>query len=109
MVMLDESNQQWDQLVSSYILRERETQHKVKSDDSDGFVWTLEILQAYFSYIKATISPRLTPEAKTILKEYYLKQRRSDMADAGMHFFFFFFLWFHYLLVFFSSNYCQIA
>lgn len=40
-------------------------------------------MQAYFSYIKATFHPILTPEAKRILGQYYCLQRKSDSKNAA--------------------------
>lgn len=45
--------------------------------------WTMDKLQAYFSYIRATFTPMLTDEAQEVLTRYYSKQRVTDNIDKS--------------------------
>lgn len=59
LVLLDQKNEEWDRLLSSFIL----DNHKATlTDTNDHFQWTLEKLQAYIIHIK-TINPVTTGPA----------------------------------------------
>lgn len=77
LVMLDECDEEWDKMVSSFILNER------LNELNEVDLWPIEKLRAYFSYIRATYKPLLTEESKTVLKAYYSKQRRADIKDSA--------------------------
>ena len=60
LVLLDSQNEEWDRVVSSYIL---EGIHPgVGQGGPGGQLWSMEKMQAYISLIK-TINPELTPGA----------------------------------------------
>lgn len=59
LVLLDTQNEDWDRVVSSYIL---EGKHPVESDGKPSLIWSMDKMQAYISLIK-TINPELTPSA----------------------------------------------
>ncbi|CAK1544108.1 unnamed protein product [Leptosia nina] len=74
-ILLDSKNQEWDKLVSSYILF---------GGNSSDFKkrWTMEKLQMYISLI----GPRgieMTKSANSILQQYYMMQRKSVYRDPS--------------------------
>eukprot|EP00038_Savillea_parva_P001903 m.108353 g.108353 ORF g.108353 m.108353 type:complete len:1026 (+) comp10655_c0_seq4:153-3230(+) len=78
LVLLDTRNPDWDKLVSSFILEQRD----LPSNDPDAAVWNLEKLQAYVQYIK-TKSPSLTPASEQVLSVYYRMQRQADSMHSA--------------------------
>eukprot|EP01124_Arcella_intermedia_P031020 TRINITY_DN6905_c0_g1_i9.p1 TRINITY_DN6905_c0_g1~~TRINITY_DN6905_c0_g1_i9.p1 ORF type:complete len:1068 (-),score=370.46 TRINITY_DN6905_c0_g1_i9:42-3245(-) len=76
-VMLDQQDKDWDMTVSNFILKEQQYSDKFQER------WSMEKLQAYFSYIRTTFFPELTEEATTVLQEYYKKQRVNDSRNAA--------------------------
>ncbi|XP_067655195.1 DNA helicase MCM9-like [Haliotis asinina] len=78
LVLLDSQNEDWDRVVSSYIL-----EHKDPLGDLDlKSLWSLEKMQAYFALIK-TITPQLTDGAVRVLGSYYRAQRSADDRNAA--------------------------
>ncbi|XP_050310070.1 DNA helicase MCM9-like [Anthonomus grandis grandis] len=69
LLMRDIVNEENDRNIAKYLLN---VDGKVK-DDSE--VWTLKILQAYYSIIRKE-APKLTIEAETILSTYYRLQKQ---------------------------------
>lgn len=95
LVLLDSCNQDWDSMVSKFILEGRDplSQSNIKkswsqantSNSGGGLLsglWTLEQLQAYFCTIK-TLRPTLSYNANRILGSYYQAQRRADSRNAA--------------------------
>ncbi|XP_065890839.1 DNA helicase MCM9-like isoform X2 [Dysidea avara] len=80
LVLLDQHNEEWDQLVSTFILRS----HKdTPTDTSDKSLWVLERLQGYIIHVK-TVNPVTTEPANQILSRYYQLQRQTDCySNAG--------------------------
>ncbi|XP_052272187.1 DNA helicase MCM9-like isoform X2 [Dreissena polymorpha] len=80
LVLLDTQNEDWDQVVSDYILSGK---HPDELDDHrSASTWSMEKMQAYFSLIK-TINPELTSGATRVLRQYYHAQRGSDDRNAA--------------------------
>ncbi|XP_046559638.1 LOW QUALITY PROTEIN: DNA helicase MCM9-like [Haliotis rubra] len=78
LVLLDSQNEDWDRVVSSYIL-----EHKDPLGDLDlKSLWSMEKMQAYFALIK-TITPQLTDGAVRVLGSYYRAQRSADDRNAA--------------------------
>ncbi|ORX92913.1 MCM-domain-containing protein [Basidiobolus meristosporus CBS 931.73] len=82
LVLLDSQNDEWDRLVSSFIL-ETETEEKVIHSTYQGSLWNLEKLQAYIQYVKSSFQPKLTPESELVLSRYYQMQRQTDSRNAA--------------------------
>eukprot|EP00035_Acanthoeca_spectabilis_P014062 m.266650 g.266650 ORF g.266650 m.266650 type:complete len:980 (-) comp16038_c0_seq5:44-2983(-) len=78
LVLLDTHNAEWDKLVSSFILEQRD----LPATDPDGAVWNLEKLQAYVQCIKMK-NPHLCPESEEILSVYYRMQRQADSRHSA--------------------------
>ncbi|XP_013414481.1 DNA helicase MCM9 [Lingula anatina] len=78
LVLLDTRNEEWDKVVSSYIL-EGKTPLDVLPNAS---LWSMDKMQAYFSLIK-TLQPQLTDQASRVLQAYYKAQRMADDRNAA--------------------------
>ncbi|KAG7999789.1 DNA helicase MCM9 [Nibea albiflora] len=76
LVLMDTKNEEWDHIISSFILEDRGL-----PADSSG-LWSLEKMKAYFSVIKC-LKPQVSEEANTILTRYYQLQRQSDNCNTG--------------------------
>ena len=60
LVLLDTQNEDWDRVVSDYILNGK---HPTDTEgDKPSAVWSMDKMQGYISLIK-TINPELTPGA----------------------------------------------
>ncbi|KAK2158618.1 hypothetical protein NP493_1781g00003, partial [Ridgeia piscesae] len=59
LVLLDSQNEEWDRVVSSYIL---DGKHPLDDEASEASLWSMERVQSYFSLIK-TLAPTLTDDA----------------------------------------------
>ncbi|XP_063969321.1 DNA helicase MCM9-like isoform X1 [Lytechinus pictus] len=79
LVLLDSQNEEWDRVVSSYIL-DGKAPAPEGAPASD--LWSIEKMQTYLSIIK-TIDPVLTPQANLVLSRYYQAQRQADMRNAA--------------------------
>ncbi|XP_062504225.1 DNA helicase MCM9-like [Corticium candelabrum] len=86
LVLLDAKNNEWDQVVSDYILAGKSSlemaQSEAGSDPSQPSLWSMEQLQLYLCYVKS-IKPVMTPEANRVLSRYYQKQRQADIRNAA--------------------------
>ncbi|KAE8748816.1 hypothetical protein FOCC_FOCC004410 [Frankliniella occidentalis] len=92
LVLLDSCNQDWDNMVSKFILEGRDplsqsSSQKSKSQSNCGGsllsgLWNMEQLQAYFCTIK-TLRPALSRNANRILGSYYQALRRADARNAA--------------------------
>ncbi|KAK3910495.1 DNA helicase MCM9 [Frankliniella fusca] len=95
LVLLDSCNQDWDNMVSNFILEGRDplTQTSVQKSKSQANtsncggslssgLWNMEQLQAYLCTIK-TLRPALSPNANRILGSYYQALRRADARNAA--------------------------
>ncbi|XP_077950090.1 DNA helicase MCM9 isoform X2 [Gasterosteus aculeatus] len=76
LVLLDNRNAEWDQIISTFILEDRGLPAESAS------LWSMEKMKAYFSVIKR-LQPQLSEEANIILTRYYQLQRQSDDRNAA--------------------------
>ncbi|XP_072176158.1 uncharacterized protein [Diadema setosum] len=79
LVLLDSQNEEWDRVVSSYILEGSAPGPQGAPPDE---LWSIEKMQTYLSIIK-TIDPVMTPQANMVLSRYYQAQRRADLRNAA--------------------------
>lgn len=79
LVLQDTYTQDWDRVVSSFILQNKKIGQR---DTSNSHLWSIEKLQAYFCLVK-TLTPSLTPESNRILSKYYQCQRRADTRNSA--------------------------
>ena len=77
-LLLDTKDEQWDDLVASYILAGRDIADEMTSS-TDGH-WDMEKLRSYFEYSKR-LMPELSKDASCILQAYYVYQRRCSNSD----------------------------
>nr|XP_050045792.1 DNA helicase MCM9-like isoform X1 [Dermacentor andersoni] len=78
LVLKDSHNQDWDRLVSKFILR---GQNPLEEREDTGY-WSISRMRSYFLTIK-TLTPRLTEDAQRVLQEYYRCQRSVAQRDAA--------------------------
>ncbi|NXI56411.1 MCM9 helicase, partial [Chloroceryle aenea] len=76
LVLLDTKNEEWDRIISSFIL-----QNKGRPSKSEK-LWSMEKMKTYFCLIKS-IQPRLSDESNLVLVRYYQMQRQSDCRSAA--------------------------
>ncbi|XP_018418983.1 PREDICTED: DNA helicase MCM9 [Nanorana parkeri] len=76
LVLLDTKNEDWDKIISSFILENKDCNHK-----SDK-LWSMEKMKTYFCLIK-TLQPKMSDGANMILVRYYQLQRQSDCRNAA--------------------------
>ncbi|ORX85124.1 MCM-domain-containing protein [Anaeromyces robustus] len=92
-VLLDKQDKEWDQKVSSFVIKENSLKYRKKAYMSSQSrkeynvnlitdYWKIEDLQAYILCAK-TFSPRMTKEAQLVLSRYYQLQRQSDIRNAA--------------------------
>ncbi|XP_072020036.1 uncharacterized protein [Amphiura filiformis] len=79
LVLLDSQNEDWDRIVSSFILEGRTPGPQGSSNEN---LWNMEKMQAYLCLIK-TIEPAMTSKANTVLSKYYQAQRQADQRNAA--------------------------
>uniref|UniRef100_A0A8C5SZC3 DNA helicase MCM9 n=1 Tax=Malurus cyaneus samueli TaxID=2593467 RepID=A0A8C5SZC3_9PASS len=76
LVLLDTKNEEWDHIISSFIL-----QNKGCPSESEK-LWSMERMKTYFCLIKS-IQPKLSEESNLILVRYYQMQRQNDCRNAA--------------------------
>ncbi|NXU96092.1 MCM9 helicase, partial [Cettia cetti] len=76
LVLLDTKNEEWDHIISSFILQNKGCPSK------SGKLWSMERMKTYFCLIKS-IQPKLSDESNLILVRYYQMQRQSDCRNAA--------------------------
>ncbi|XP_054832390.1 DNA helicase MCM9 isoform X1 [Eublepharis macularius] len=76
LVLLDTRNEEWDRIISSFIL-----ENKGCPSVSEK-LWTMERMKTYFRLIK-NLQPVLTEKSNLILVRYYQMQRQSDCRNAA--------------------------
>ncbi|KAL2914680.1 DNA helicase mcm9 [Polyrhizophydium stewartii] len=81
LLLLDTQNQEWDEVVSSFILGTETSSKPIH--EVTGNLWDLERMQAYLCYTRERYSPKLTEDANTVLKKYYQLQRSSDLRQSA--------------------------
>lgn len=84
LVLLDSQNEDWDRLVSSFIL-ESECDQGTPKDDPPHLhhLWSVEKLKAYIAYTKQRFVPKMTQECQNVLMAYYRLQRSTDQRSAA--------------------------
>ncbi|CAI9739391.1 DNA helicase MCM9-like [Octopus vulgaris] len=80
MVLLDNKNEEWDQVVSSYILNGSKATGKLT--EASKHLWNIEKIQTYLSLVK-DINPELSDNASRVLQAYYRAQRSADDRNAA--------------------------
>uniref|UniRef100_A0AAV1U299 DNA helicase n=1 Tax=Peronospora matthiolae TaxID=2874970 RepID=A0AAV1U299_9STRA len=108
LVLLDRMNSRWDQVISSFILKQavgtstsmkeeaernenesafdnavEQTAPCLSASAEDSSVWSIQTLQAYICHVKDGYQPQLSRSAMTILQRYYQRQRASDSRSAA--------------------------
>ncbi|XP_074436960.1 DNA helicase MCM9 isoform X1 [Larus michahellis] len=76
LVLLDTKNEEWDRIISSFILQNKGCPSKSEK------LWSMEKMKTYFCLIKS-IQPKLSNESNLILVRYYQMQRQSDCRNAA--------------------------
>ncbi|XP_065537062.1 DNA helicase MCM9 isoform X1 [Lathamus discolor] len=76
LVLLDTKNEEWDRIISSFILQNKGCPSKSEK------LWSMEKMKTYFCLIK-NIQPKLSGESNLILVRYYQMQRQSDCRNAA--------------------------
>ncbi|XP_068794248.1 DNA helicase MCM9 [Struthio camelus] len=76
LVLLDTKNEEWDRIISSFILENKGFPSKSEK------LWSMEKMKTYFCLIKS-IQPKLSDESNVILVRYYQMQRQSDCRNAA--------------------------
>ncbi|NWQ75953.1 MCM9 helicase, partial [Columbina picui] len=76
LVLLDTKNEEWDRIISSFILQNKGFPSKSEK------LWSMEKMKTYFCLIKS-IQPKLSDESNLILMRYYQMQRQSDCRNAA--------------------------
>ena len=79
-VLLDSRNEDWDRLVSSYVLEGKSPLSQL--EEKSNTTWSLGKLQAYFAHCK-TFKPELSEEAADVLAKYYQRQRSRDELSTA--------------------------
>ncbi|NXA42099.1 MCM9 helicase, partial [Eudromia elegans] len=76
LVLLDTKNEEWDRIISSFILENKGFPSKSEK------LWSMEKMKTYFCLIKS-LQPRLSEESHVVLVRYYQRQRQSDYRSAA--------------------------
>ncbi|KAM6279440.1 DNA helicase MCM9 isoform 2-T2 [Porphyrio hochstetteri] len=76
LVLLDTKNEEWDRIISSFILQNKGCPSKSEK------LWSMEKMKTYFSLVKR-IQPKLSDDSNLILVRYYQMQRQSDCRNAA--------------------------
>ncbi|NXY82224.1 MCM9 helicase, partial [Alcedo cyanopectus] len=76
LVLLDTKNEEWDRIISSFIL-----QNKGCPRESEK-LWSMEKMKTYFCLIKS-FQPKLSSESNLVLVRYYQLQRQSSRRNAA--------------------------
>ncbi|XP_032829422.1 DNA helicase MCM9 [Petromyzon marinus] len=77
LVLLDARNEDWDRIVSSFILQNR----GAPPCDAEG-IWPMERMRCYFRLARS-LEPQLSDDANRVLAAYYRLQRASDTRSAA--------------------------
>lgn len=76
LVMMDNQNEQWDELISNFIL------HRKRKFVNKSTLWSMERMQAYLCFVKSK-SPVLNADCMKVLQMYYQAQRAADIRNAA--------------------------
>ncbi|XP_009904362.2 DNA helicase MCM9 isoform X1 [Dryobates pubescens] len=75
-VLLDTKNEEWDRIISSFILQNKGCPRRSEK------LWSMDKMKTYFCLIKR-IQPKLSDESNLVLVRYYQMQRQSDCRNAA--------------------------
>ncbi|XP_045400216.1 DNA helicase MCM9 isoform X1 [Lemur catta] len=76
LVLLDTKNEDWDRIISSFILENKGYPSKSEK------LWSMEKMKAYFCLIR-NLQPSLSDVGNQVLLRYYQMQRQSDSRNAA--------------------------
>ncbi|KAM9676134.1 DNA helicase MCM9 isoform 1-T2 [Dama dama] len=76
LVLLDTKNEDWDRIISSFILENKGYPNKSEK------LWSMEKMKSYFCLIRK-LQPTLSDEGNQVLLRYYQMQRQSDSRNAA--------------------------
>ncbi|KAM8999408.1 DNA helicase MCM9 isoform X1 [Sarcophilus harrisii] len=76
LVLLDTKNEDWDRIISSFILENKGCPSKSKK------LWSMEKMKTYFCLIR-NLQPKLSDVSNQVLLRYYQMQRQSDCRNAA--------------------------
>ncbi|XP_001379759.3 DNA helicase MCM9 [Monodelphis domestica] len=76
LVLLDTKNEDWDHIISSFILENKSCPGKSKK------LWSMEKMKTYFCLIRK-LQPKLSDVSNQVLLRYYQMQRQSDCRNAA--------------------------
>ncbi|XP_043818265.1 LOW QUALITY PROTEIN: DNA helicase MCM9 [Dromiciops gliroides] len=76
LVLLDTKNEDWDRIISSFILENKGCPSKSKN------LWSMEKMKTYFCLIR-NLQPKLSDVSNQVLLRYYQMQRQSDCRNAA--------------------------
>uniref|UniRef100_A0A8C3W402 DNA helicase MCM9 n=1 Tax=Catagonus wagneri TaxID=51154 RepID=A0A8C3W402_9CETA len=76
LVLLDTKNEDWDRVISSFILENKG--YPSKSEN----LWSMEKMKSYFCLIR-NLQPTLSDLGNQVLLRYYQMQRQSDSRNAA--------------------------
>ncbi|XP_006839950.1 PREDICTED: DNA helicase MCM9 [Chrysochloris asiatica] len=76
LVLLDTKNEDWDRVISSFILENKDYPSKSEK------LWSMEKMKAYFCLIR-NLQPTLSDVGNQVLLRYYQMQRQSDSRNAA--------------------------
>lgn len=76
LVLLDTRNEDWDRIISSFILENKG--YPSKSEN----LWSMEKMKTYFCLIR-NLQPTLSDVSNQVLLRYYQMQRQSDSRNAA--------------------------
>ncbi|RZF41605.1 hypothetical protein LSTR_LSTR000319 [Laodelphax striatellus] len=82
LILLDSRNAEWDKMVSTFILKNKDPLSDRTMFRQKTSLWSLEKLQAYFCVIKE-FEPMFTPNANTIITSYYQAQRKAESRNKA--------------------------
>ncbi|KAL1770179.1 DNA helicase MCM9 isoform X1 [Sigmodon hispidus] len=76
LVLLDTRNEDWDRIISSFILENK------GYPSTSGNLWSMEKMKSYFCLVR-TLQPTLSDVSNQVLLRYYQMQRQSDSRSAA--------------------------
>ncbi|XP_029799585.1 DNA helicase MCM9 isoform X2 [Suricata suricatta] len=76
LVLLDTKNEDWDRIISSFILENKGYPSKPEK------LWSMEKMKTYFCLIR-NLQPTLSDVGNQVLLRYYQMQRQSDSRNAA--------------------------
>ncbi|XP_008005409.3 DNA helicase MCM9 isoform X2 [Chlorocebus sabaeus] len=76
LILLDTKNEDWDRIISSFILENKGYPSKSEK------LWSMEKMKTYFCLIR-NLQPTLSDVGNQVLLRYYQMQRQSDSRNAA--------------------------